>query len=48
MSRHRNAERAALVSKDVQRLLHQPSIRLVNYRIMNEEKGRGSMKRPLK
>jgi len=46
MSKHRNAERNALVSKDVQNLLHQPNIRLVNYGMMNKEKGLKAMKRP--
>jgi predicted glycoside hydrolase/deacetylase ChbG (UPF0249 family) len=46
MSKHRNAERSALVSPQFQQLLHDPKYRLVNYRMMNEEKGTASMKRP--
>jgi hypothetical protein len=46
MSKHRNAERNALVSPAFQQLLRNPRYRLVNYRMMNEEKGLGSMKRP--
>jgi predicted glycoside hydrolase/deacetylase ChbG (UPF0249 family) len=47
MSKHRNAELNALVSPLFQQLLHDPKFRLVNYRILNEEKGIGNMKRPL-
>jgi predicted glycoside hydrolase/deacetylase ChbG (UPF0249 family) len=46
MSRHRNAEFNALISPEFQQLLHDPAYRPVNYRMMNEEKGLGSMKRP--
>jgi hypothetical protein len=46
MSKHRNAERNALVSPQFQQLLHDPKYRLINYRILNEEKGIESMKRP--
>jgi predicted glycoside hydrolase/deacetylase ChbG (UPF0249 family) len=46
MSKHRNAERNALVSPAFQKLLRDPKYRLVNYRMMNEEKGTGTMKRP--
>jgi predicted glycoside hydrolase/deacetylase ChbG (UPF0249 family) len=47
MSKHRNAERNALVSPQVQQLLRDPKFRLVNYRMMNAEKGLGAMKRPV-
>ena len=47
MSKHRNAERNALVSPQVQQLLRDPKYRLVNYRMMNSEKGLGAMKRPV-
>jgi len=46
MSKHRNAELNALISPQFQQLLHDPKYRLVNYRMMNEEKGLNSMKRP--
>lgn len=46
MSRHRNAERAALLSKRFQDMLHAPGYRLVNYQTLILEKGLGSMKRP--
>lgn len=47
MSRHRNAERAALVSPAFQQLLHDPKYRLVNYGMLISEKGLESMKRPV-
>ncbi|MEK7226359.1 MAG: ChbG/HpnK family deacetylase [Bacteroidota bacterium] len=46
MSLHRHAEFKALVSPQFQELLHNPKYRLVNYRMMNEEKGLKTMKRP--
>ncbi|HEY6503529.1 MAG TPA: ChbG/HpnK family deacetylase [Chitinophagaceae bacterium] len=46
MSKHRNAEFNALVSPQFQQLLHDPKYRLVNYRMLNEEKGLKTMKRP--
>ncbi len=46
MSKHRQGELKALVSPDFQKLLRDPKYRLVNYRILNEEKGLKSMKRP--
>jgi ribosomal protein L29 len=46
MSKHRHAELKALLSPQLQQLLHQKKFRLVNYRMLNEEKGLGSMKRP--
>ncbi len=46
MSRHRNAERAALLSKRFQEMLHARNYWLVNYQTMIFEKGLGSMKRP--
>lgn len=46
MSKHRNGELNALVSPQFQKELHDPKYRLVNYHMMNEEKGIGSMKRP--
>lgn len=46
MSKHREAELRALLDPGFQRLLHDPKYRLINYRMMNEEKGLGSMKRP--
>lgn len=47
MSKHRNAERAGLLSPAFQQLLKDPKYRLINYKIMNKEKGPGSMKRPV-
>ena len=46
MSKHRNAELNALISPQFQQLLRDPKYRLVNYRMLNEEKGLGAMKRP--
>lgn len=46
MSKHRNGELNGLISPQFQQLLHHPKYRLVNYRMLNEEKGLGSMKRP--
>ena len=46
MSKHRNGELNALVSPQFQQLLHDPKYRLVNYRMMIEEKGLSGMKRP--
>jgi hypothetical protein len=46
MSKHRNAELNALISPQFQKLLHDPKYRLVNYRMLIEEKGLGTMKRP--
>jgi len=46
MSRHRFAELNALLSPQMQKLLHDPRFRLVNYRMLNQEKGLGNMKRP--
>lgn len=46
MSKHRFAELNALLSPQLLQLLHDPKFRLVNYRMLNDEKGLGSMKRP--
>jgi hypothetical protein len=46
MSKHRNAEFQALVSKSFQEALQSKQFRLVNYRILNQEKGLKTMKRP--
>lgn len=46
MSRHRNAELNALLSAQFQLLLLDKKYRLVNYRMLNEEKGISNMKRP--
>ncbi len=46
MSRHRYAELNALISPSFQQQLRDPKYRLVNYRMLNKEKGTGSMKRP--
>lgn len=46
MSKHRFAELNALISPSFQQLLRDPKFRLVNYQILNKEKGTGSMKRP--
>lgn len=47
MSKHRNAELNSLISSQFQQLLHDPKFRLVNYGMLNKEKGLGAMKRPL-
>ncbi len=46
MSLHRNAELQALISPQFQNLIRKPEYRLVNYRMVIEEKGLQSMKRP--
>ncbi len=46
MSKHRYAELNALISPSFQQLLRDPKYRLVNYRLLNQEKGTGTMKRP--
>lgn len=46
MSKHRQAELDVLVSPAFQQLLHNKRFRLVNYGMLNREKGLGSMKRP--
>ncbi len=46
MSKHRNGELNALIAPAFQKLLLDPKFRLVNYRMMKEEKGLDSMKRP--
>jgi len=46
MSKHRFAELNAMLAPSFQQLLHSPPYRLVNYRMLNEEKGVGTMKRP--
>ncbi|HUR67520.1 MAG TPA: ChbG/HpnK family deacetylase [Chitinophagaceae bacterium] len=46
MSKHRFGELTALTSPQFQQLLREPKFRLINYRMLNEEKGLRSMKRP--
>ncbi|MBK6948885.1 MAG: ChbG/HpnK family deacetylase [Haliscomenobacter sp.] len=46
MSKHRNAELNALIAPSFQQLLLEPRFRLVNYRMLNQEKGLGAMRRP--
>ncbi|HSU29211.1 MAG TPA: ChbG/HpnK family deacetylase [Chitinophagaceae bacterium] len=46
MSKHRFAELNALISPQFQQLLHDPKYRLINYRMLIQEKGPGAMKRP--
>jgi predicted glycoside hydrolase/deacetylase ChbG (UPF0249 family) len=46
MSKHRNGELNALLAPQFQQLLRDPKYRLVNYRMLNEEKGLSAMKRP--
>ena len=47
MSKHRNAELNGLTSQQFQNLIHDSKYRLVNYRMMKEEKGLAAMKRPV-
>jgi predicted glycoside hydrolase/deacetylase ChbG (UPF0249 family) len=47
MSKHRNGELNGLISPQFQQLLHDAKYRLVNYRMLNEEKGLQAMKRPV-
>ena len=46
MSKHRNGELNALTSSQFQQLLQDPKYRLINYRMMNAEKGLNAMRRP--
>ncbi len=46
MSRHRQAELDALIHPQFQTLLRDKRFRLVNYRMLNQERGLESMKRP--
>ena len=46
MSKHRNGELNGLMAPQFQQLLHDSRYRLVNYRMLNQEKGLGSIKRP--
>jgi hypothetical protein len=46
MSKHRNGELNGLLSPKFQQLLRDQKFRPVNYRMLNEEKGLGRMKRP--
>jgi chitin disaccharide deacetylase len=46
MSRHRQAELDVLIAPGFQRLLKNPQFRLVNYKLLNKEKGLETMKRP--
>lgn len=46
MSKHRQAELKALISPQFLQLLQSKSYRLINYKMLNEEKGLESMKRP--
>lgn len=46
MSKHRQAELDALLAPSFQRLIHAATFRLVNYRMLTEEKGLEALKRP--
>jgi predicted glycoside hydrolase/deacetylase ChbG (UPF0249 family) len=46
MSKHRHSELLALISREIQGILKQPKYRIVNYRMLNHERGLSSMKRP--
>ena len=46
MSKHRNAELNGLLSPLFQQLLRDPKYRLINYRMLNKEKGLEAMQRP--
>jgi predicted glycoside hydrolase/deacetylase ChbG (UPF0249 family) len=48
MSKHRNGEFNALISPEFQQQLRNPRYRLVNYRMLNEEKGLKGMRSPVK
>jgi predicted glycoside hydrolase/deacetylase ChbG (UPF0249 family) len=47
MSKHRHAEFNALISPEFQKILHDPKYRIINYRMLNQEKGLAAMKRPV-
>lgn len=46
MSKHREAELLALLAPSFQQLIHNTKFRLVNYRMLTEEKGLDALKRP--
>ncbi|HRF17753.1 MAG TPA: ChbG/HpnK family deacetylase, partial [Chitinophagaceae bacterium] len=46
MSKHRQAELRALLALPFQQLIYNDRYRIVNYRMLNEEKGLKNMKRP--
>lgn len=46
MSKHRQAELRALLALSFQQLIYSDRFRIVNYRMLNEEKGLQRMKRP--
>ncbi|MBN8673529.1 MAG: ChbG/HpnK family deacetylase [Chitinophagales bacterium] len=46
MSKHRQAELDALLAPSFQQLIHNAKFRLVNYRMLTEEKGLDALKRP--
>lgn len=46
MSKHRQAELRALLAPNFQQLINSERFRIVNYRMLNEEKGLQRMKRP--
>lgn len=46
MSRHRQAELRALLAPSFQQMINSERFRMVNYRMLNEEKGLKNMKRP--
>lgn len=46
MSKHREAELKALLAPNFQQLINSDRFRIVNYRMLNEEKGLQRMKRP--
>lgn len=46
MSKHRQAELRALLTPAFQQLINSERFRIINYRMLNEEKGLKSMKRP--
>jgi hypothetical protein len=46
MSRHRQAELRALLAPSFHQMINSERFRIVNYRMLNEEKGLKSMKRP--
>lgn len=47
MSKHRHSELRALLAPTFQQLIHESKYRLVNYRMLNEEKGLNTLKRPV-
>ncbi|HZW39809.1 MAG TPA: ChbG/HpnK family deacetylase [Ignavibacteriaceae bacterium] len=47
MSKHRQAELNALISDDIQKMIHSPNIKLINYEMLVKDGGYKNIKRPV-